>query len=726
MKNLKTTIAALVCACSLAFQAKAANYIINGSSTTVPGGATAAVTSITATNASSSARPYNNGSAPDSTTVTNGVAATFSFRVVINDISQIHNGDVITIPFTTQAGGHFAVIAISSGNTAQPDSFFTVKWNGSAITLTATDKVSGGGAVEEDLTGTTTMYTTGDSPTQLGVTSTTFTVNGNNYQINSQATTLTAGTACTANFGSAAGAGYANSYMSYSLNCLYNQLLSGTAVSNLSGVDLSSDFIQVIHIPASSQILSISWTNQNSNPYINYVLPNKSSVAQTSLTNWNVSQTFTNITVPAGDTTMADLESYLPNPGDRTIIQNSDGSYTIASNWGPLLGNTLNEYPSTAAASTTDPSSVALATDPNAQALVQEAINGKLAALINRQSFTVTMANTSVSDTVTGVTVKNNINLPPAGSTIITSNPTVAGGSGGQTSVVVNYVNLNGTPIQAATPLLWGNAGTTNTIPAPQTNIQVTAANGTVNNLTLLTDEAIADTVHVTNSSGTRLLITDAGQVLTGSASVANPPSGTYLNNQLQVYFVYAPSAGLPITGLQLTAQPQANNDVLLTWGTLTEINSKDFTVQRSADGGKTWITVGIQPTQAANGNSSVPLTYQLTDPTVQVGEYEYRIVETDVDGATTTSNVVQIVITGGGQVFPNPANTLLNVKLPASANSVPYRLISADGKIVLSGTITNTGNYGQISVAGIASDIYFLQITVNNTVQTYEVRIQH
>ena len=105
---------------------------------------------------------------------------------------------------------------------------------------------------------------------------------------------------------------------------------------------------------------------------------------------------------------------------------------------------------------------------------------------------------------------------------------------------------------------------------------------------------------------------------------------------------------------------------------------------------------------------------------------YEYRVVETDIDGATTTSNVVQISITGGKQVYPNPANTLLNVKLPAGANSVPYRLISADGKIVLKGTVTNTGNYGQISVAGVASDIYFLQITVNNTLQTYEVRIQH
>jgi uncharacterized repeat protein (TIGR01451 family) len=185
---------------------------------------------------------------------------------------------------------------------------------------------------------------------------------------------------------------------------------------------------------------------------------------------------------------------------------------------------------------------------------------------------------------------------------------------------------------------------------------------------------------------------------------------------------------GLPVTGLHLNeVQLQGNNNALLTWGTTTEFNSKSFTMMRSTDGGNTWVAIGTQPTKAQGGNSSIPLTYNMTDPNLAIGTYEYQVIETDIDGDTMMSNVVRVQITGNGKVYPNPANTYIRVELPTGAGSaVPYRMISADGKVVLSGTMTNQGSYGQISVSSIASDIYFLQVTVNNMVQTYKVQIQH
>jgi|GEM_PF-1888455 len=185
-------------------------------------------------------------------------------------------------------------------------------------------------------------------------------------------------------------------------------------------------------------------------------------------------------------------------------------------------------------------------------------------------------------------------------------------------------------------------------------------------------------------------------------------------------------ASSLPVTGFQLSAQVEGNNDVLLTWGTTTEINSKNFTVQRSADGGKTWIDVGTIATKAVNGNSSIPLSYQLTDSYVPVGNYEYRVVETNMDGNTANSNIVPIQITAGAKIYPIPASTYVRIVLPAGVSNATYRMISTDGKIVLSGTMSNQGNYGQISVSELASAVYFLQITVNNVMQTYEVQVQH
>jgi len=182
-----------------------------------------------------------------------------------------------------------------------------------------------------------------------------------------------------------------------------------------------------------------------------------------------------------------------------------------------------------------------------------------------------------------------------------------------------------------------------------------------------------------------------------------------------------------PITNLQLKAQVQANNSVSLNWTTTMEINCKNFTVQRSADGGKTWTNVGVVASKAINGNSSTPLSYTLTDANVQAGSYEYQIVETDVDGSTEKSNVVAVQVTGGSaKVYPIPASTYVRIILPAGANNVPYRMISTDGKVVLQGTMSNQGNFGQISVSGLASAVYFLQVTINNAVQTYKVQVQH
>jgi hypothetical protein len=168
----------------------------------------------------------------------------------------------------------------------------------------------------------------------------------------------------------------------------------------------------------------------------------------------------------------------------------------------------------------------------------------------------------------------------------------------------------------------------------------------------------------------------------------------------------------------------QGNNNVLLTWGTITEINTQNFIVQHSADNGKTWININTQPTKAANGNSSTPLRYTFTDANVQPGSYEYRVMETDINGNTQISNVVQIEISGGIKIFPNPANALINVALPSGAINVSYRLISLEGKVVQEGTMQ--GNYGQIPVSSVAAGIYFLQIIFNNTAQTYKVQIQH
>ena len=243
----------------------------------------------------------------------------------------------------------------------------------------------------------------------------------------------------------------------------------------------------------------------------------------------------------------------------------------------------------------------------------------------------------------------------------------------------------------------------------------VTSYSWTANGATISGATGNSYTVTVPDSGA----VTYVGQITVGSCLILSQP-----------YTLDPGNCGnpltLPITGFQLNAQVQANNAVQLNWETKMEINSKNFTVQRSADGGKTWTDVGTVATKAVNGNSSTPLSYTLTDANVQPGSYEYQVVETDINGNTAKSNVVAVQITAGAKVYPIPASTYVRIVLPASVSNAAYRMISTDGKVVLQGSMSNQGNFGQISVAGLASAVYFLQVTINNAVQTYKVQVQH
>jgi len=663
-----------------------------------------AITSITSSDGNT---VYNNGTAATGNiTATNGVALLINFSGIINDLSSITAGEQILIPISTTASSHFAYLSLFVFNASLPDGLFTVSYSSNGnIILTATGNITGSaGSYTFNLQGSQTLYTTNDTKAQLAATSTTFILDNNSslsYTINNTPTTLTTGKDCIlSSSGGNSGMSSVVFSVTYTLYCIYNALASGELnASNLSSNPyLTTNLIEVETIPANTEITNITATLPTVlTQFMNYSV--NDSVSISNMVSTTLGQKAFTANNSITDTSMASLEANLP-VGQYTVINNGNGSYTLAANWGTLLNNPLLLFPSGFANTILSEFG-----DTVASRLVQESINDSLSAFINRiVPMTLFFADSTVKNSIS-LTVTSNI-FPPttgSGSTIPISNIAT-----GQTTVKIHYVTTNGTPLQNVT-VYYGYPVNNTMGVTPSAAVQ--AAPATIAGYTLVTNSAILDTI----------TSIPAVSILTDAESINYPSSGT-----TDIYYVYAAPKATPITGLHLAAQVQTNNEVQLTWGTITEINSKSFTVQRSADNGKTWVNIGALPTQAQNGNSSTPLTYQLTDQYVPVGSYEYRVVETDINGSTTTSNVVPIQITAGAKVYPIPASTYIRIILPAGTNNVSYRMISTDGKVVLQGSMSNQGNFGQISVAGLASAVYFLQVTINNAVQTYKVQVQH
>ena len=107
-----------------------------------------------------------------------------------------------------------------------------------------------------------------------------------------------------------------------------------------------------------------------------------------------------------------------------------------------------------------------------------------------------------------------------------------------------------------------------------------------------------------------------------------------------------------------------------LWWTTASEANNRGFELQRSADG-KQFSSVAFVNTRATGGNSTQPLAYGYTDKEPLPGITYYRLKQVNNDGSIGLSNIIAIKGSTANEivlssVYPNPANSLVNVSLYA------------------------------------------------------------
>jgi hypothetical protein len=122
----------------------------------------------------------------------------------------------------------------------------------------------------------------------------------------------------------------------------------------------------------------------------------------------------------------------------------------------------------------------------------------------------------------------------------------------------------------------------------------------------------------------------------------------------------------LPVQMIYLEAEAMSNDSIQVRWGTASEINNREFDVERSTDG-NTWTMVNVTP---GHDNSSIDQFYTFNDLNVTQGiVYYYRLKQVDNNGNYQYTGIVQAELTGAGaftvmNFVPNPTsgNTQLTV----------------------------------------------------------------
>ncbi len=182
------------------------------------------------------------------------------------------------------------------------------------------------------------------------------------------------------------------------------------------------------------------------------------------------------------------------------------------------------------------------------------------------------------------------------------------------------------------------------------------------------------------------------------------------------ITFSQCQPAILPANGLTLKGKAE-NNSALLTWTTVSEINTNKFIVEKSTDS-KVW--KDIASIQAA-GTSNTMKEYKYADPENSASSTYYRILAVDGNGRETYSNSILVRYSSDGNdeitmsAFPNPFTSLLKLEINSEPEqNVSVRIFDIHGKMIRNIPWALKKGMNSISIGTLdhlSQGLYFLSV---------------
>ncbi len=169
----------------------------------------------------------------------------------------------------------------------------------------------------------------------------------------------------------------------------------------------------------------------------------------------------------------------------------------------------------------------------------------------------------------------------------------------------------------------------------------------------------------------------------------------------------------LPVTIINFSAIKE-NSKSKITWSTAQEINSSEFLVERSTDGGTSWQLID---TRAAAGNSSTLIDYIVYDLNPLKGLNLYRLRSVNLDNRSEFSAIRRVNFENkyNYSVYPNPATNMIWLAVDVHSSNVDIQIINSQGRVLISKKIYSAIQPAQVNVSSLAPGIYFIKLTAGD-----------
>jgi hypothetical protein len=181
-----------------------------------------------------------------------------------------------------------------------------------------------------------------------------------------------------------------------------------------------------------------------------------------------------------------------------------------------------------------------------------------------------------------------------------------------------------------------------------------------------------------------------------------------FTTTKFGTFFIAGSSFVTPLTILSINGSLQ-NNQVKISWSTSNEVNTKNFSIERSSDGNN-FSAIGSVD---AKGLAANDYSFIDANPILNATSY-YRLKMMDKDGSYRYSSIVIInaKTKNGLTVYPNPAvgqTTVLHSKAVAGSN---IEVIAADGRRVASYKVTAGTEQTYLNISTLKAGSYLVVFT--------------
>ena len=184
------------------------------------------------------------------------------------------------------------------------------------------------------------------------------------------------------------------------------------------------------------------------------------------------------------------------------------------------------------------------------------------------------------------------------------------------------------------------------------------------------------------------------------------------------------PPNPLPVELISFIGNCIDERSVMLTWKTASELNSKEFIVQRSIDG--THFT-NVQ-TVAAAGFANVPKSYAAADSDMLATNSYYRLTQIDNNGAQTIFPLIQVRCneTETLHVFNTPQSIIVELN-SAMDKQVAIHVFEISGKLLHTENKQVQTGFNKLSInfkKQLAEGIYIIQVVDGSNIHTTKVSV--